>query len=344
MTTEATPAESKMPIAETAGSPLGGGDSDAPTKRKLNFGLDRFSGLYVWAVVIVVFSIWVPDTFLKVSEFRLIAGNQAITAMLAMGLILPIAAGVFDLSSAAIMGFVVTVCIWCQVHHWNLLFACVAAIVVGLLIGVINGFIVVNLRVNSFIGTLGMSSILGAAAYWVTNGQQVVDGISPDFLKFGTWQPLGIPISFYLMIILAIVLYITVEYTPVGRYFFAVGGNPQAARLAGVRVNRIIFSSLVASAGVASVAGVILAANLGSSSTGIGPPYLLPAFSAVYLGATQIKAGRVNVLGTLVAIYLLATGVTGLQLAGAPAYVPDLFNGVALIIAVAMAARTARKN
>jgi len=116
-----------------------------------------------------------------------------------------------------------------------------------------------------------------------------------------------------------------------------------AARLAGVRVDRIVYGSLVASSLVAGITGVVLAARIGTASPDIGPSYLLPAFSAVFLGSTQIKPGRVNVIGTLIAIYLLATGVKGLQLAGAPSYTDDLFNGAALIIAVALAARSARK-
>jgi ribose transport system permease protein len=107
-----------------------------------------------------------------------------------------------------------------------------------------------------------------------------------------------------------------------------------------VRVERLIFSSFVTSGTLAALAGVILAAQIGTADVSSGPPYLLPAFAAVFLGATQIRAGRVNVIGTLVAIFLLATGVTGLQLAGAPVYVEDLFNGAALIVAVALAVRS----
>jgi ribose transport system permease protein len=141
------------------------------------------------------------------------------------------------------------------------------------------------------------------------------------------------------MIALAIVLWWLLEYTPVGRYLYGIGGNPQAARLAGIRVGRITTGAFLLSGLVAAFAGVVLAAQLGSASPDVGGPYLLPAFSAVFLGATQVFPGRVNVPGTLIAIFLLATGVKGLQLAGAPSYVNDLFNGAALIIAVALAAR-----
>jgi ribose transport system permease protein len=242
-----------------------------------------------------------------------------------------------------VLGFSSVVVVWYQSNGHSPLAGAVLAILVATLVGAVNGFVVVRLRVDSFIATLAMSSILAAGAYWVTNGQQIVDGISPGFVKFGTEQWLGIPVPVYYMLALALALWVFLEFRPGGRYLYAVGGNPQAARLAGIRVDRITFGSLVTSATIAGFAGVVLAAKLGTGNPTSGPAYLLPAFSAVFLGATQIKAGRLNVPGTLVAIYLLATGVKGLQLAGAPVYLNDLFNGLALILAVALAARSHRK-
>lgn len=309
-------------------------------RRRIGFGMDRFSGLYVWVALIVLFGLWVPDLFLTSSNALIIAGDQAITAMLALGLVVPLAAGVFDLSIAGTLGLAVTIVIWMQSHGYSPWLAVVVAVLAGTAVGAINGLVVVRFRVNSFITTLGMSSILMAGAFWVTGGQQIVSGISPSFLTLGNAMPLGVPIPVFFMAAIAAVLWYVLEYTPVGRYLYAVGGNIVAARLAGVRVDRITAGSLVISGTVAAFAGVILAAKLGSANPTVGPAYLLPAFSAVFLGATQIKAGRVNVLGTLIAIFLLATGVKGLQLAGAPAYVNDLFNGLALIVAVALAAKT----
>jgi ribose transport system permease protein len=318
--------------------------SDTPARRRLpGLGLDRFSGLYVWGSLVVVFGVWMPELFLTADNARIVAGDQAITAMLALALIVPLAAGVFDLSIAAVLGIASVVVVWYQSNGHSPLVGAVVAILLGTLVGAVNGFVVVKLHVDSFIATLAMSSILAAGAYWVTNGQQIVDGISPTFVEFGTAQWFGVPVPVYYMLALALALWVFLEFRPGGRYLYAVGGNPQAARLAGVRVDRITFGSLVTSATIAAFAGVVLAAKLGTGNPTSGPAYLLPAFSAVFLGATQIKAGRLNVPGTLVAIYLLATGVKGLQLAGAPVYLNDLFNGLALILAVALAARTHRK-
>jgi ribose transport system permease protein len=204
----------------------------------------------------------------------------------------------------------------------------------------------VKLKVDSFIGTLGMSSILVAVAYRITDTSQIVlstSGYAP-FFDFARTQLFGLPRSVYYAAIIAAIIWWILEYTPGGRYLYAVGGNPIAARLAGVRVNRITTLAFVASGLIAAFAGIVAMATIGTAGADSGSGYLLPAFSAVFLGATQIRPGRVNVIGTLIAIFLLATGVTGLQLAGAPNYVTGLFNGVALITAVALAARSARRR
>ena len=307
-------------------------------------GLDRFSGLYVFAVVIVIFALWVPGTFLRADNVQLIANQQAITALLGLAVIVPMAAGVFDLSFAAIMGQSAVTVAFLESHHWNVLLTVVVGIVLGALIGAINGVFVSGFGVSSFVTTLGTSSVLAAASYWVTGGFPIVNGISPALVKISTTQFLGVSLVFYIMLVVAVLLYVIMEYTPTGRYLFAVGGNSQAARLAGLPVGKITFFSLVASGTISGFAGVLLLAQLRTASYDVGPPYLLPAFSAAFLGATQIKAGRVNVLGTLIAVYLLATGVDGLQLAGAPTYIDTLFGGVALLVAVTLAVRTARKR
>jgi len=319
----------------------GAGGPPAPTRRKIAvvLGFDRFSGLYVWAVLILIFSLWVPSLFDTANNARIIAGSQAITAMVAMGLIVPVACGAFDLSIAGTLGVSVCTVIWFQANHHGWALGIIVALLIGVAVGLVNSLIVVKLHVDSFIGTLGMSSILLAGTEWITGGGQIANGVSPTFTAIGQRQIIGLPLPVFYMIALAIVLWWLLEYTPVGRYLYGIGGNPQAARLAGIRVGRITTGAFLLSGLVAAFAGVVLAAQLGSASPDVGGPYLLPAFSAVFLGATQVFPGRVNVPGTLIAIFLLATGVKGLQLAGAPSYVNDLFNGAALIIAVALAAR-----
>jgi ribose transport system permease protein len=306
-------------------------------RRSVNLGLHRFSGLYVLAVIIVTFGVWVPDTFLTTQTLKSVASQQAVVAILALALLVPLAAGAFDLSVGAMLGLgVVLVCKF-QSMGMDFVLAIVLTVAIGAAVGAVNAFVIVFLRVDSFIATLGTSSILGAMVYWVSGNQQIVTGISADFVHLGQGSLWGIPLPVVYLIILAALLLYLMEYRPVGRKLYATGGNEVAARLSGVRTDRLVVVSLVLSGSVAALAGVIFAANIGSGSLTAGPPFLLPAFAALFLGSTQIHNGRVNVLGTLVAIYVLGAGVKGLLLVGAPFWVGDLFNGIALIAAVALA-------
>lgn len=319
---------------------------EAKPKKRFNFGIDKYSGIYVWALLVIVFSLWIPDLFLNLDNFRTILSFQAISTIVALGLIIPVAAGAFDLTIAATLTVGAVFTAWALLNHYGVVIAVGGALLIGAIIGLANALVVVKLKVDSFIGTLGMSSILAALAYMISGGGQLVlpeAGYYP-FLDFARAQWFGISASVYYAAVLAVIIWWILEYTPGGRYLYAVGGNPVAARLAGVKVGRITTLAFVASAVVATFAGVVYLAQNANGAPDSGANYLLPAFSAVFLGATQIRPGRVNVLGTIVAILLLATGVTGLQLAGAPTYVTQLFNGVALIVAMALAARTARRR
>lgn len=309
-----------------------------------HLALNRLSGVYVWALLVMLFGIWVPDTFLTSATVLTVGATSAVTALAAMGLIIPLAAGLFDLSVAATLGVAAVTTLYLQAEGAGVLVSVLVALAAGAAIGAVNGLLVVGVGVNSFIATLGMSSVLAALSFWITSGNQQVASPDSGFVKLGQATLLGLPVPVWFAIVIAVGLFYVTELTTIGRYLHGIGGNIEAARLVGIKVDRVLFGSLVSSGVLAAVAGIVLSAQLGSSSADIGPPYLLPAFSAVLLGATQIKTnGRVNVGGTLVAVLLLATGIYGLQLAGAPSYVSSLFNGVALILAVSLSLRANRK-
>ncbi|MBN9624521.1 MAG: ABC transporter permease, partial [Actinobacteria bacterium] len=214
--------------------------------------------------------------------------------------------------------------------------AIVLTLIAGALIGLGNGLLVTKVMIDSFIATLGVSSVLLALIAWVSSSQQIV-GVGSSLEKLGTTEIFGLTLPVYLMLAIGAGVWYVLERTPLGRRVYATGGNIEAARLAGVRVAAVVVCSLVACAAIASFAGLLVTANLGTGDPTIGPAYLLPAFSAAFLGSTQFRGGRFNVWGTIVAVYVLATGVKGLQLAGAPIWIPDLFNGVALLLAVGLA-------
>jgi ribose transport system permease protein len=317
---------------------------DRPRREKGALGqrarriLQCCSGLVLLVLLVVVFSVLLPDTFLSVRTFRTLIADQAVTAIVSLGLLIAYKGGAFDLSVGQGLGLAVVMVAWLQsVQRMSPLVAIALTLGVGALVGVANGVAVTVLKVNSFIATLAMASILEAVIYGVTGGNQIVGGIPAGFLSLGQSEVFGIPIVVLYMVVIAVVVWFAIEQTPIGRRLHAVGSNPEAARLSGLRTGRYVFGSLVASSVLASVAGVVFAAKIGSASLTAGPPYLLPAFAAIFLGSTQVRPGRANVAGTLIAIALLATGTKGLQLLGVPIWMSSLFNGAVLLIAVSLA-------
>jgi ribose transport system permease protein len=303
-------------------------------------GLQKASALYLLGLIILIFGLWIPDTFLSVTTFRVVLADQVVVGILGLALLIPLTAGVFDLSVGAMLAFSLVMVSRLVENGYNSLLACLIALVICAIAGWLSGLIVVRFRVDSFIATLGMSQVLAAASLYISGNKQIVGVFSDTFLDYGRRNVLGIPIVVYYLVAIALVLYYVLEFTPLGRNLFATGANPEAARLSGVRTDRLVWSSLVASAVIAGIAGIIYGAKIGSYSNTFGPPLLFPAFAAVFFGSTQFKS-RPNVWGTIVALYTLAFGVKGLQLAFSSGvyWITPLFNGVALIIAVALASR-----
>jgi ribose transport system permease protein len=291
----------------------------------------------VFVVIFVVFSLWVPETFPTWDTWKALLDSQAVTALLAVGLVVALSAGAFELAVGAELGFGAILVAWLLSEQGVPIVPAIAlTLLAGAFIGLLIGLLVVRARIDSFIATLGVSSILLAMIAWVSSSQQIL-GLSPQFQEIGTTEILGVTLPVYIMLAVAIAVWYVLERTPVGRRVYATGGNIEAARLAGVRTGLVIVAALVSCALIASLAGILVSSRLGTGDPTIGPAYLLPAFAAAFLGSTQFRGGRFNVWGTVVAVYVLAAGVKGLQLAGAPIWIPDLFNGMALLIAVGMA-------
>lgn len=313
------------------------------TTKRLNLGLDRFSGLYIWAGVILLFSVWKPTLFPTNATATNIASSQAVTALLAIGLLIPLAAGAFDLSIGAVVNLsTILVVVLQTTHGWSMWTAIIAAIVCSLLIGVVNGFLVTKVGISSLIATLGMATVITAVQSIASGNTQPLPPLDPRWIELTQRSVLGVPAVVIYLIVIAAVIWWMLECTPVGRYLYAIGGNLEAARLSGLKPDRYVWFSLALSSAIAGIAGVLYASLFGPSLT-YGPSLLLPAFAAAFLGSTQVKPGRFNVLGTLIAIYMLATGVQGLQFVTGVQWLSDMFNGLALIIAVGFAAWRQRR-
>jgi ribose transport system permease protein len=311
--------------------------ASAPQRLRAALSFRSISALYIFAALFLLFALWVPDTFLVRATWKALLDDQAITALVAVALVIPLSAGAFDLSIGAAVGMGSILSAWLLAKQGLSIGATVAlTVVAGGVIGLASGLLVTVARIDSFIATLGMSSVLLALIAWISGGQQILD-LGASYQNLGTHQTLGITTPVYIMVLVSVLVWYVLERTSTGRRVYATGGNSEAARLAGVRIGRVVAGALAACGLICALAGVLVSSRLATGDPTVGPGYLLPAFAAAFLGSTQFRGGRYNVLGTVVAVYVLATGVKGLQLAGAPVWIPDLFNGVALLLAVGLA-------
>src|SRR3954470_22866743 len=313
----------------------------APVRaRRLARGLafDRVGAVYVWLGIIVLFSIWVPDTFPTAATAKQILNSNAITALGALAITIPLAARVFDLSFAGVMTLTgVAVAHLIAVNGVPLVPAILIALAIGIGVGVINAVVVVVMRIDSFIGTLATGSLIAALITMLTHEVPITDAkLGGAFASIGQTTIAGITLPVFYCAAVSVAIWSLLAHTAAGRRLYATGFNPDAARLAGVGVDRLRFASLVASGGLAGATGIVLASTLGSGSPSAGTPYLLPSFAAAFLGATQLKHGRFNAGGTVIAVLLLGTGVTGLALANAPQWAGSMFVGIVLIAALAV--------
>ena len=300
--------------------------------------LARFSGVVVLAGFIALYGIWIPETFLTSTTLQSIVSSQAVAGIVAIGVLFALSAGAFDLSFAANLGLSGVLCAWLMVDGVVPWVAIIMTLLFGVGVGVVNAFFVVQVGVDSIVVTLGMSSILFAINLVLTDGGTYITGLPDSFTHLAAPKPFGVPILAVYLAIAAVLGWYVLEHTPLGRRLQATGSGRDAARLAGVNTGRMTLVAFAVSGLMSSAAGVLATAQVGSATPNIGDGYLLAVFAAAYLGTTQVKPGRFNVAGTILAIYLLATGVKGLQLVGGQLWITYAFNGAALILAVSLAA------
>ncbi len=296
-------------------------------------------------ILIALFSVLLPDTFPTWTNARLTMSNQAVTALLALAVTVPMVAGKIDISIGYGVVLWEVLAISLQTEHgvpWPLM--AVLVICGGMLLGVINALLVELAKIDAFIATLGTGTVIYALALWYTDGQQVIGQLPESFLQIANASIFGIPAPAAYVLVISVLMWLALDHLPIGRSLYAVGANPEAARLNGINTRKHIVYAFMFSGGLAALAGVILASKLRIGQIGVGLDYLLPALVAAFLGSTTIKPGRVNVWGTVIAIVILAVGISGLQQLGGAFWVEPLFNGLTLLIAIGIAGVSGRRR
>jgi len=304
------------------------------------FSPGNISIVYLYVIGFIIFALWIPDLWLNWTTHKATLNIDVSTrAIVSLGLVAPLLTNTFDLSIGGVISLSSVLVSWLQVEHgWNMWLAMAVTLLFALLCGAVNAFLIVVVRINSFIATLATGAVITSLAEWRSGGVQI--SVPPSFKEISKSQMFwGIQAKVGYLVVLAFILWYVLEHTPIGRYMHATGDGPDAARLAGVQTGRYITGSLLVCSFVAGFAGLVAAAQTAGNATS-GAPYLLPAFAACFLGSTQFL-GRFNVWGTLASVFVLASLVNGLKRAladqaGFVRILDGFFFGLALIVAVGL--------
>ena len=295
--------------------------------------------------LIVLFSFLLPNTFPTALNLRAIISDKAIIALLSLGAMIPMAAGRIDLTVGygIVLWHILAISLQTTLGlPWQV--AVVLVLSLGLFAGFLNGLLVEVAKIDSFIATLGTGTVLYALALWHTGGRQMVGVLPESFYAINGTFVFGLPITGLYVLIVTVLMWLILEYTPSGRYLYAIGANQRAAQLNGIPTRKYVIAAFMSSGFLTAFAGVLLASKLRIGQASVGLEFLLPALVGAFLGSTTIKPGRVNVWGTIVGVVILAVGISGIQQFGGSFWVEPMFNGVTLLIAIGIAGYAQRRK
>ena len=306
----------------------------------------RFVGTFGTLIVLlgmfIGFSAAMPDAFLTWRNISNIFTEASLTAVVAGGLTLPLIVGEFDLSIGYHSSLAGVLVVGLMVNqHLPVAAAIVLVLAAAAAIGLVNGLIVTKLGVNALIGTLGTGTILVGADYAYSSGIPIATtgSLFPSIFQ-GKVGPIPNPVI--IMFVVLAILWLVVNRTALGQAMQAVGGNPEAAWLSGIRVDRVRIIAFVICGVCAAITGILLASQLQTGELGAGDGYLLESFAACFLGSAALRDGQFHIVGTFLGVLTVGVGFTGLVIFGAPTFYQYLFEGVLLVLAVGLST-TARR-
>lgn len=314
--------------------------------RKISHWFEAYALVAFTIVFIGLFGV-LPQTrevFLSPGNVQVTLTAQAVVVVVCMAALIPLVCEEFDLSVGANAGMTSIFFGSSLAAGWSPVAALALAVLLGGLVGLVNGFLITVVRVNSFVTTLATAAILAGVVQWKSGGSSIVAGIPDSVIALGTGKTLSVPNAVLVAVGVAAAAYYLLRQTPFGRYLYAIGANRKAAELVGLPVDRIVLSTFVLSGLLCGLAGALQVAVSGTANPRVGESFTLPALAAAFLSVAAIKPGRYNVWGAVVAIVFLAVLNSGLNLAGASNYVYNFANGIALIAGVGLSVFLGRRR
>jgi ribose transport system permease protein len=295
----------------------------------------RYGLLLAFALTVVVFSLAKPQAFPTADNAKSILTLAAPSLIVAAGLTVVLVMQDFDLSFGAMIGLAGGAAVSLMVTHaWPWPAALLAALGFGLAAGVLNGFLVAYLGGSSFIITLAVGSALTGVEFALTDQQVVYSGVAGSYASIAANSFLGLNNQIWIAAVIALLVWLMLERSEIGRYMYAIGSNPEAARLSGVRVRALRLTGFVIVAFLAAVVGILITSQGASYVPNQGVSYLLPTFAGVFLGSAVLRPGEFNLLGTVIGVLFLGVIQTGLTQVNLETYLINLVQAAILISAV----------
>ena len=292
-------------------------------------GLRKYALLIGFIVLCIVFS-FSHENFLTWSNLLDIIRSNAISGLGAIGLTYVILSGGVDLS---IEGVIALSGIVAGSLSYDPLKAVAASLCIGLVVGLINGFIITKSGVQPFIYTLGANRAIQGLVLILTRGISIYD-IGPNYRIMGRGSISGIPIPIWIFIVLLGITYLLLNHSKFGRYVYSVGSNEEASRLCGIKTNQIKMSVYLISGFLASLAGIVLTSRVGAAEATAATGWSLDALAAVIIGGTSLRGGQGGILYTLLGIFLIGVLNNGMILMNVPSHYYQFVKGVIIILAV----------
>jgi len=304
----------------------------------------RYGVVMAFGVMLLTFTLLRPSTFPTVDNAKSILVAAAPGMIVALGLTVALVMGDFDLSIGSMVGFAAGAAIALMVYHsvpWRLTIVLVLAMALG--VGIVNGLLVPVFGGNSFIMTLGMATMLTGLEYAFTEQATVFQGVPQGYVDLGAKSLFGLSNQVWIALVVALVLWILLDATEIGRFMYAIGGNQEAARLSGIRTRLLRTVGFMIVAFAAAMVGILTSAAGAGYTPNSGQYLLLPAYAGAFLGAACFRPGEFNIPGTVVGVLFLGTIGTGLTLLNLQTYLINLVQGAILIVAVLLSTVAARR-
>ncbi len=315
-------------------------DKQKPMKiKRFNYSTLNWVMLLVMLVVeLIVFSNLTPY-FLQLKNLLPVGREVATLGIVAIGQTLCILSGGFDLSvggTAAITGVVAGYL--CSPKMLDLPYGVglTVAMLIALGIGMANGFLITKVKINPFIATMAMNFILGGAVILITKQPITVNTPEFKFLGATTFGEIGFPLPIIILVGLYFLFFFILKYTVFGRRLYCTGGNREAARVAGINVERTTFWTYTLSSVLAGFAGITLASRIATANPSIGASYALESVAAAVLGGTALSGGEGNIWGAFLGVFVTGLLSNGLTMVGAPQAWRDIATGLVLIAAIVL--------